>query len=128
MPSISAVPKLEAMTASFTSALCGSAPSRSASSSAPPSVPPAGAPESSSSLGSSSSTDTPMGSIITAVAVLETHMLRNAVASMNPATIWAGLVPITRTVRRAILRCRFQRCMASASRNPPMNRKMMLLP
>ena len=37
-------------------------------------------------------------------------------------------VPIVPTIARAISLCRFQRCMPSASMNPPMNRKMMLLP
>lgn len=65
---------------------------------------------------------------MTAVAVLETHILRNAVASMKPAITRVALVPIARTVNSAIRRCRFHRCIASAIRNPPMNRKMMSLP
>ena len=69
-----------------------------------------------------------MGSIITAVAVLETHMDRNPVAIMNPATIAEGLVPMTSRVSSAMRRCRFHRCMARARRNPPMNRKITLLP
>ena len=70
------------------------------------------------------STDIPMGSIMTAVAVLETHMLMNPVAIMNPPISWRGLVPTSNTVASAIRRCRFHRCSARASMNPPMNRKM----
>ena len=73
-------------------------------------------------------TETPMGIIITAVAVFDTHMDRKPVAIMNPPTTPPGLVPMARTVTSAILRCRFHRCMARARMNPPMNRKMMLLP
>ncbi|MBB5831424.1 putative transcriptional regulator [Brachybacterium aquaticum] len=69
-----------------------------------------------------------MGSIITAVAVLETHMERKPVATMNPSTSREGLEPIFPTIASAMRLCRFQRCMARASMNPPMNRKMMLLP
>ena len=111
MPSIRAVPKLD-----FTGVAAASSSASTGSSRA------------SDVLLTSSSTEMPMGSIMTAVAVFETHMDRKPVAIMNPAIICGGLVPISRTVSRAMRRCRFQRCMASASRKPPMNRKMTLLP
>ena len=113
MPSIRAVPKLDLMTSSLTSVEVGSA-----SSEIRPEV----------WATTRVSTDTPIGIIITAVAVLETHMDRNPVAIMNPATTPPGLVPMALTVTRAIRRCRFHRCMARARMKPPMNRKMMLLP
>lgn len=65
-----------------------------------------------------------MGSIMTAVAVLDTHMDRKPVASMKPSTSILGLVPTASTVSSAIRRCRFQRCIVRASMNPPMNRKI----
>lgn len=72
--------------------------------------------------------DTPMGSIITAVAVLDTHMEMNPVAIMKPRTRFTVLAPMNFRTPSAMRRCRFQRCMARASMKPPMNRKMMLLP
>lgn len=68
--------------------------------------------------------DRPIGSIMTVVAVFDTHMLMNAVAAMNPPTIRAGRMPAVRTVTSAMRRCNPQRCMARASMNPPMKRKM----
>jgi hypothetical protein len=41
----------------------------------------------------SASTDTPMGSITTAVAVFDTHIDMKPVASMNPRTSCFGFVP-----------------------------------
>lgn len=76
----------------------------------------------------STSTETPIGSIITAVAVFETHMEMNPVAIMGPRISREGLVPMAPTIASAMRLWRFQRCMARASMNPPMNRKMMLLP
>lgn len=70
------------------------------------------------------STDTPIGSIITVVAVLLTHMLRKPVASMKPPTMRTGDVPTARTVTSAMRRCRPQRCIASAIMKPPMNRRI----
>ena len=122
IPSISAVPKLDLMISCLTELSCGST---SASAPAPGS---AGAASPLPILVTRSKTDTPIGSIITAVAVLETHMDKKPVATMNPATIWVGLVPMIFTVSRAMRRCRFQRCIASANKNPPMNRKITLLP
>ena len=43
-----------------------------------------------------------MGNIITAVAVFDTHLLKNAVTAMNPPTIRRGCVPTTLRVRSAI--------------------------
>ena len=45
-------------------------------------------------------------------------------AIMNPPIIAFGFVPTARMVCSVIRRCRPQRCIASASMNPPMNRKM----
>ena len=56
----------------------------------------------------------PMGTMITAVAVLLTHMVMNALASMRPKTIWLGLVPTARIMRRATRRWRCQRCVAKS--------------
>ena len=70
----------------------------------------------------SSATDNPIGSIISAVAVLLTHMLRNAAAIMNPARIAYGCGPILAMMRKARRRCRFHRCMPAAIRNPPRKR------
>jgi len=43
-----------------------------------------------------------MGVIIIVVAVFETHIERNAVATMNPRMIRLGPVPIARIVRSAM--------------------------
>src|SRR5690606_12161905 len=69
-----------------------------------------------------------MASIITAVAVLEIHMERNPVATMNPRIIFLGAVPKRVMTYRAIRRCRFQRSMAMANKNPPRYKKMILFP
>lgn len=124
---MSAVPKFDRMTAFLTSSDVGSDeesiwgidPSGSSFFPVDP-LPP--------SSEASMRTETPIGSIITAVAVLDTHMLRKPVAIMNPAMTRVERVPIARTVSSAIRRCRFHLCMAIAMRNPPMNRKMMLFP
>src|SRR5690554_8125212 len=69
-------------------------------------------------------TDKPIGSIMIAVAVLLTHILRKAVASMIPAICRFGFSPIARKVSSAIRRCRFHFCMARPRVNPPRERKM----
>jgi hypothetical protein len=74
------------------------------------------------------STDIPIGSIITAVAVFETHIEMNPVAIMKPAIIGPGLSPMMLSVTSAMRRCRFHRCMASAMRKPPRKRKMIGFP
>jgi hypothetical protein len=65
-----------------------------------------------------------MGSIISAVAVLLTHMLTSADDSRNPATIAGGRVPSRPMSAMATRRCSRQRCIASAIRKPPRKRKM----
>ena len=65
------------------------------------------------------STLRPMGSIITVVAVLLTHLDRKPVAIMNPPIIAFGFVPTARMFCSTIRRCRPQRCIASASMNHP---------
>jgi hypothetical protein len=70
----------------------------------------------------SARTEIPIGSIITVVAVLLTHIDSPAVASMNPPTIRRGRVPTARSVSSATRRCSPHRCIASASTNPPRNR------
>ena len=56
-----------------------------------------------------STIERPIGSIITAVAVLLTHMLIIAVATMKPAIRFTGLVPSARMMLSAMRRCRPQR-------------------
>ena len=68
-------------------------------------------------------TDIAMGSIIRVVAVLEIHMLRPAVASINPAMSLLGLPPAATNTFKANRRCKFQRSKAMAMRNPPRNKK-----
>ena len=63
-----------------------------------------------------------MGSIISAVAVLLTHMLTSADERRKPATMRGGLVPMAPMRVIATRRCRFQRCIASAMTNPPRKR------
>ena len=75
----------------------------------------------------SASTEVAMGSIISAVAVLDTHIDRKAVASIRPSTIRRGCSPTRLSVRRAIRRCRFHFSMAMAIRKPPRNRKIVEL-
>ena len=121
MPSMSETPKFERTAFEGPSEVgSGSTPSPGSS--------PFAAASSSRSLFTSSSTDTPIGSIITAVAVFETHMETKPVATMKPRTSRDGLVPIMPTIARAMRLWRFQRCIARARMKPPMNRKMMLLP
>ena len=66
-----------------------------------------------------------IGSIIIAVAVSEIHMLRAAVAIMKPSTSFRPPVPTRLTMKSAIRRWRFQRCIAMAMKNPPMKRMML---
>ncbi len=68
-----------------------------------------------------------IGTIIIVVAVLDIHMDRNAVATMNPNRMLRGLMPNQSRIRSAIRLWRFQRCIARATKNPPMNRKIMWL-
>ena len=70
----------------------------------------------------SASTEVAMGSIISAVAVFETHIDRNPVASIIPSTIRRGDSPTRRSVSSAMRRCRFHFSIAMAIRKPPRNR------
>jgi hypothetical protein len=65
------------------------------------------------------------GSIMIVVAVLETHMLATAAASMNAATTRGASVPTARTVASANRLCRSQRSVVAARKKPPRKRKMM---
>ena len=69
----------------------------------------------------------PMGAIITAVAVFEIHMDRNAAATMKPRTMRAGPPPTQAMMLRAMRRCRSHFSMVSAIMNPPRNRTIVLL-
>ena len=72
-----------------------------------------------------SMTESAMGTIITVVVVLNTHMLTSPAASMKPPTTLAGLAPTSATKFSAMRRWRPQRCMPSAMMKPPSMRKMM---
>ena len=65
----------------------------------------------------------PMGTIISAAAVLLIHSEMNAVATMNPSTMRRGLAPTPETIPSASRRCRFHSSMAAAIHMPPRNRK-----
>jgi hypothetical protein len=67
-------------------------------------------------------TESPMGSIMMVVAVLLTHMLMAAVATMNPAIRASGRVPATLRTWSAMRRCRFHFSMAMAITKPPAGR------
>ena len=65
-----------------------------------------------------------IGSIITAVAVFEIHMLANADTNRKASTVRRGSVPTIRSVTKANRRCSSQRSSVAASRNPPRKRKI----
>lgn len=65
-----------------------------------------------------------MGSIMTVVEVLLTHMEMMAVAIMAPRTSMRGLVPTRERTMRAKRRGRPQRSMATPIIMPPMKKKM----
>ena len=69
----------------------------------------------------------PIGTMVTAVAVLEIHIDRKAAAIMKPSTMRAGPPPTRRMMLSAIRRCRFHRCIVSAIMKPPMNSTIVLL-
>ena len=73
-------------------------------------------------------TDMAMGSITTVLAVLLIHMLKAAVAIINPRTTLFGVVPVILMMLRAIRLCKFTFSRARAITKPPKNRKMMGLP
>ena len=66
----------------------------------------------------------PIGNITMVVAVLLTHMLKNAVTAMIPAIMRRGLAPTSRKTLSASRLSSSQTCMARASKNPPRNRKI----
>ena len=66
--------------------------------------------------------DRAMGSIIKAVAVFEIHMLRKAVASMNPSTILRPEVPVWDKIANATRRWTSHFSRAKAIRKPPRKR------
>lgn len=78
-------------------------------------------------ISSATEIDASMGNIISVVAVLEIHIERNAEATIKPNMIRCGLPPIMSIIFNAILLCKFHRCIVSAMRKPPMNRKIVLL-
>ena len=69
----------------------------------------------------------PIGTIITAVAVLDIHIDRNAAAAMKPSTIRAGPPPTIWMMASAMRRCRFHFSMVRAIMKPPMNSTIVLL-
>ena len=64
----------------------------------------------------------PTGKIITAVAVFEIHIERNAVAIIKPNIIFDFFVPTILMMFKAILLCNFHFSMAIAKINPPINK------
>ena len=72
--------------------------------------------------GISRTTESAMGSIISAVAVLLTHMLRKADATRKPAMIRLGFTPMWAIRLIAMRRWRFHRSMARAMRKPARKR------
>ena len=73
-------------------------------------------------LGTRCATDIAMGSIISVVAVLLTHMLTSPDDSRKPAMIAFGFVPRRLTSPMAMRRCNCHRSMASAMMKPPRKR------
>ena len=69
----------------------------------------------------------PIGTIITAVAVFEIHIDKNADAIINPKIILDGPEPTTWMIFKAILRCRFHFSIVRAIMKPPMKSTIMLL-
>jgi hypothetical protein len=67
-------------------------------------------------------TDVAIGSIITTVAELLTHILMKAVTAMKPRIRLAGRVPTTVRTAMAMRRCSPQLSRAIAIRKPPRNR------
>ena len=82
----------------------------------------------SASLINNSITERAMGSITTVVAVLLIHILKEAVANMNPRITLSGVVPVRRIIFNAMRRCRLTFSKASAITKPPKNKKTIGLP
>src|SRR5699024_4414307 len=70
----------------------------------------------------------PIGTIIIAVAVLEIHIDKNPVETINPKIIIFVFVPTTEIIVKAIRRCKFHFSIAKAIINPPINKKIVPLP
>ena len=64
-----------------------------------------------------------MGTMITAVAVLDTQAEIIAEATIRPRTICAGRVPTVRMVKSAMRRCRLLFSVARPRITPPITRK-----
>ena len=73
-------------------------------------------------------TDMAMGSITTVLAVLLIHILKDAVAIINPKTTLLGVVPVILMILKAIRLWRFTFSKAKAITNPPKNKKTIGLP
>ena len=69
----------------------------------------------------------PIGTIMTAVAVFEIHIDRNAAATMKPRTIRAGPPPTAWMMLSAIRRCRFHFSIVRAIMKPPRKSTIVLL-
>ena len=65
-----------------------------------------------------------IGNIIMVAAVFEIQRLINPVASINPRTMRAGLLPTRAMIASAIRRCKPHCCMEAAIIMPPRNRKL----
>ena len=68
-----------------------------------------------------------IGNIMMAVAVFEIHIDSTAAESIKPSTRCAGRPPASRMIFRAMRRCKCQRSIASASKKPPRNKKIVEL-
>ena len=73
-------------------------------------------------------TERAIGSIITVVAVLLSHILRNPVEIINPKIILLGVLPVSLIIFKAILLCEPIFSIAVAKMNPPKKRKITGLP
>ena len=65
-----------------------------------------------------------MGNIISVVAVLLSQRLKKPVDKIKPRMIRFPFVPVFWIISKAIRLCKFHFSSAMASRNPPMNKKM----
>ena len=73
-------------------------------------------------------TDIAMGNMTTVDAVLLIHILINAVANIKPNTTFSGVVPVSFTIFKAILLCKFTFSKAKANTKPPKNKNIIGLP
>ncbi len=65
-----------------------------------------------------------MGSSIITVAVFDIHMDKRNDAAINPKRILDGLVPVSSKMRNAMRLCNSHLSMASATKKPPINKKI----